>query len=286
MSNITRLFNRTMLKIEKNAPKILFVAGMIGFGSTVVASGKAAVKAQPILEEHREEMAEVEASTYAHTQGRTTASVKVYQKTGVKLAKVYAPTAVLGVISVACLTKSHTILVSRNAAITAAFTGLSKTFAEYRQRVVEDMGIEKDTQYAHGQKAKEIADYDENGNLITKYAMKADPDIQGIYTRMFDENNSRFWEKAPGYNSTFLSSQQQSWNLELKTRGHVFLNDVLKSIGFPETKEGQIVGWVHNAKDADGYIDFGFNRYPDFVAGYERSVMLEFNCDGNILDLI
>ena len=64
-------------------------------------------------------------------------------------------------------------------------------------------------------------------------------------------------------------------------------------LGIPRTKAGQIVGWVKNNKDenADHYIDFGiFNvnrpKSRDFVNGYENVILLDFNVDGPILDLI
>ena len=65
-------------------------------------------------------------------------------------------------------------------------------------------------------------------------------------------------------------------------------------LGFPRTKAGQVVGWVYDEKHTvgDNFVDFGlFNDINDerkqaFVNGYERSVLLDFNVDGPILDLM
>ena len=64
-------------------------------------------------------------------------------------------------------------------------------------------------------------------------------------------------------------------------------------LGIPVTKAGQVVGWIYDEKNpvGDNYVDFGiFNihREPsrDFVNGREPSVLLDFNVDGNILDMI
>ena len=71
------------------------------------------------------------------------------------------------------------------------------------------------------------------------------------------------------------------------------MNDVYDMLGFPKTKAGQIVGWVYDENDntRDNFVDFGFTninkeKCRDFVNGYERNVILDFNVDGNILDMI
>jgi hypothetical protein len=75
----------------------------------------------------------------------------------------------------------------------------------------------------------------------------------------------------------------------LQARGHVFLNEVYDALGIPRSQAGAVVGWVRG--QGDGYIDFGlFNsendRARDFVNGYERSILLDFNVNGVIYDLI
>ena len=90
----------------------------------------------------------------------------------------------------------------------------------------------------------------------------------------------------------FLRKQQEWANELLKSRGHVFLNEVYDMLGIPRTKSGQIVGWVYNSNDeySDNYIDFGVYdggaRSRAFVNGYEKAILLDFNVDGVIYDLI
>lgn len=64
-------------------------------------------------------------------------------------------------------------------------------------------------------------------------------------------------------------------------------------LGIQHTKAGQIVGWIYDKENpvGDNYVDFGIydtnkeaNR--NFVNGYERTILLDFNVDGNILDLM
>jgi hypothetical protein len=79
-------------------------------------------------------------------------------------------------------------------------------------------------------------------------------------------------------------------NDTLKTRGHIFLNEVYDALGMQRSKEGAVVGWIYD-KNHDGYVDFnvfdGMNREKrEFVNEYEPSILLDFNVDGVIYDLI
>ncbi len=93
----------------------------------------------------------------------------------------------------------------------------------------------------------------------------------------------------------FLKHQQNYANELLRSNGYLFLNDVYDMLGIPRTKAGQVVGWIYDEDNpnhkGDNFVDFGIydihrqaNR--DFVNGYERVIWLDFNVDGNILDLI
>ena len=96
-----------------------------------------------------------------------------------------------------------------------------------------------------------------------------------------------------------MKSKQAFANEKLKAKGHLFLNEVYESLGFPEVPEGQIVGWIYDPrKDIDGregddYIDFGFydkvftsEAVREFINGAEPCVWLDFNVDGVVWDLI
>lgn len=109
------------------------------------------------------------------------------------------------------------------------------------------------------------------------------------YARFFDESCTG-WSKDVKINLLFLRTQERYANEKLRAQGHLFLNDVYQMLGIPKTKAGQIVGWIYDEKHpiGDNYVDFGLNdsRNAKFVNGYERVALLDFNVDGNILDLI
>lgn len=287
---IVRRASRASLHLRKHSPTLLFGAGIVGTVGTVVLACRATLKAQHVNKTHKsqvelaDELLNDQKNSYdkqTHKQHVT----NIWVSTSKDYAKLYGPAFVLGVTSIACLTKSHQILSSRNGALMAAYTGLDTAFKGYRKRVVDELGAEKDLAFARPTEDVEILEYDAKGNPVTKNVKRVPKDAKDIYGRWFDETN-RHWDKDHGYNPNFLDNQQKWANIQLKTRGHVFLNEVYDMLGMERTDVGQQVGWVYDNRDGDGYINFGFNAYPEFLNGLERSVFLDFNVDGPILGLI
>lgn len=101
------------------------------------------------------------------------------------------------------------------------------------------------------------------------------------FARFFDEF-SQYHTSDPKFNLIFLLEQQRYANDKLRARGFLFLNDVERLLGIPESIEGKYVGWVY--KDDSTYVDFGiFNsdeRSRAFINGDERSILLDFNVQG------
>jgi hypothetical protein len=210
--------------------------------------------------------------------------------------KLYAPTAAIGVLSLGLILSSYGILSKRNVALGAAFAAANKGFKEYRNRVAERFGEETDRELKYNIKAKifEETSIDETGEeKKTEIGVDvAEPDTGSSYARFFDSRSS-YWEKDSEYNAMFLRAQERYANDLLKAKGHLFLNEVYDLLDVPRSKAGQIVGWVYNAKKpvGDNYVDFGIfdlnrERTRDFVNGYERAILLDFNVDGNIWDLM
>lgn len=109
------------------------------------------------------------------------------------------------------------------------------------------------------------------------------------YARFFDASCMR-WTKDSEFNLTFLKQQEHYANERLRIKGHLFLNEVYDMLDITRTKAGQVVGWIYDEKNpiGDNRVDFGINddRNKDFVNGNENTILLDFNVDGNILDLL
>lgn len=301
MNNVTRTINRVGFKFKKHSPEVLIVAGTIGVVASAVMACKATTKAGKIKEEMNEEMDKIHEVAEAHRGDYTEEDLKkdttiVYTQTAVKYVKLYAPSVALGVVSLTCILASNGILRKRNIALAAAYTAVDKGFKEYRGRVVERFGTELDKELRYNIKAKEFEEpvVDEKGKeKIKKETVSvADPNLYSDYARFFDDG-CLGWSKDAEYNLTFLKQQQNYANDLLKKKGHLFLNEVYDMLGIPRTRAGQVVGWIYDEKHpiGDNFVDFGIydmnrEKVRDFVNGYERVILLDFNVDGNILDLI
>ena len=182
-------------------------------------------------------------------------------------------------------------------ALAAAYATVEKGFKEYRGRVIERFGEELDKELKYNIKAKEVEEVvkdEETGEekIVKKTVNVADPNMYSAYARFFDDGCTG-WTKDPEYNLMFLKDQERYANDLLKSKGHLFLNEVYDMLGIPRSKAGQVVGWFYDEKHpvGDNFIDFGLTdihnaKVREFVNGYERTILLDFNVDGDILNMI
>lgn len=288
---VGRTIARNTLLLQKNSPGILFGVGVIGMiGSTVLAC-RATLKMEEVLNEANDKLDmanNLEHPDYSESDRRN--DVKLVRiQTGYKIMKLYGPPIIVGVFSIAALTKSHRILTQRNVALTAAYTALERGFAEYRSRVIAKYGKEEDEHLRYGVRELTIDDPLSKGKKKITRTFPLDP---SIYARFFDEASMN-WSRDPDYNFVFLKAQQNYFNDLLKSRGHVFLNEVYDGLGLERSEPGAVVGWIwSNNGDTDNHVSFGIfenmddTRIRDFVNGFEQSVLLDFNVDGIIWDKI
>lgn len=303
MNSLTRTLNKTGLKLKKHSPEILVGAGIVGTVASGVMACKATLKIDDVLSETKDNLEKINgyveengySEKYTETDYKKDLTIS-YVKGGMELAKLYAPSVALGVLSITAILAGHHILRKRNVALAAAYTAIDSSFKQYRNRVVEKFGEELDKELKYGIKAKEIEEtvVNEDGTetTIKKTVNVADPLNVSEYAKFFDDG-CKGWTKDPDFNLMFLRDQQKYANLLLKQKGHLFLNEVYDLLGIPRTTAGQVVGWLYDEKcpNGDNYVDFGIydlydDKKRDFVNGYERTILLDFNVDGPIMDLI
>lgn len=303
MSNeLTRGLNKIGFTLKKHSPEICTVFGIGGMIAAAVMACKATTKLDDILVQAKDTVDTIKecstnpealpaGTTYSEEDAKKDLAI-TYAKTGISLAKLYAPSIAVATLSITSIVASNIILKKRNVGLAAAYTALDKSFKGYRERVIEKFGGEVDKQLRYNIKAVEIEKdiQDEDGNQRTvKETVDVinEKELEGYspYAKFFDELSS-YWEKDPEYNLMFLRSQENYANEKLKAKGYLFLNDVYSMLDIPETKAGQMIGWVYDP-EVEHKIDFGIyditkdgNRR--FVNGIERSILLDFNVDGNI----
>lgn len=313
INNVTRTFHKAKFGLMKHSPEILVVAGVVGTVASAVMACKATTKIHSIMDETKQrvdvihdgvergevltqsENGTLVPASYSHEDGKKDLAI-VYAQTGWKFVKLYGPSVLLGAASLGCILTSHNIIRKRNIALAAAYATIDQSFKDYRGRVIERFGKELDQELKYNIKAEKIEEEVTHEDGTTQVVEKTVPTVAGSqysgYARCFDETCTG-WTRDAETNHFFLVQQQNYANEKLKRQGYLFLNDVYKSLGMQQSAAGQCVGWIYDEKNpiGDNYVDFNIHDLHDrekrlFANGYETSIWLDFNVDGDILHLM
>ena len=270
---LQRTLSRSALQLQKYSPQILTAVGIAGLVTAGVLAAKNTLKLESTLDTARERLEDVK-SEEEHTQKDVNRAVA---KNVVDLGKLYWVPVTLATGSVVAILVGHNILHKRNLALVAAYKGLEQAFSEYRKRVIEEYGEEKDEKFRYG--VRDVVTVDEETGKKTKSQEITVPNSDYIFS--FGPENDN-WNGKHEHNLFFVTRFQNIFNDKLQAHGHVFLNEVLDALGIERTKAGAVTGWVWKAGSGDDFIDFGIRDWQD-SNGY---ILLDFNVDGVILDLI
>lgn len=291
-------------KVKQASPEILLGLGTATIVTGIIFACKKTKKAEEVLDEHlktRETIDKIEVGTKIEHEGTELVYTKkdrskdlttLYFNTTKELVKVYALPSGLIFAGFGMIFSGFGILKHRNAQLLAASTAIAEAFKEYKEKVKEAIGSEKEKDIRFNAKEETVEEEKEDKDgkkKKTKKKIKTYSDLANDpYARCFDEFNPN-WKNDNNQNKTFLLIAQNWANDLYNARGHVFLNEVYDLLGFDHTSTGAVSGWVKGK--GDDYISFGIedgvmeaNRA--FNRGEEPSIWLDFNVDGVILDYI
>lgn len=308
VKSFTRTFHKVGFAFRKHSPEILVVGGAIGVVAGTVMACKASTKVGAVIDDSKGKINAIkeyaarpdviEAGEYTEADRKKDIAI-MYAKTGLELAKLYAPAVIIEGVSLGCMLKSHNIIRKRNMALAAAYATVDKSFKDYRGRVIERFGQELDKELKYNIKNREAEEVvvDDNGEekTIKKTVKTMNAYTPSEYAFFFDETCAGWTKNAEANKKTLL--QVQNWaNEKLQRQGHLFLNELLDMLGADRTRAGNEVGWMYDTNGincGDNYIDlgvfdqYGIERYDErkraFVNGHERSILIDPNVDGPIL---
>lgn len=279
-ASATRTVSRAGLRLSKNAPQLLFVGGVVGAVGATVLACRATLKVEEVLVDHEKTLLDIK--TVQHVQysekDRQHDKFYLYLQTSTKLLRLYGPSVLLGSVSIAALTKSHNLLSERNAALSAAYAGLEATFGNYRDRVREELGEEKEKEIWRDVKVVETKD----GKTVT-LSKQVGPQGCSQYAELYSaDTNHNFKPGSPEANIQTLRQRENYLNDRLRIRGHVFLNEVLEELGFDHTEAGALVGWLWLPEDPN-FNGISFMCWGDRDRNSIDPMMMN-NADGIFLD--
>lgn len=293
-------------KIVAYSPEIMIGAGIIGGVTAAVMACKETRKADELNYEFEDKKAafneewdlpeDVEITPEQEKEKRK-ALTKMTFKHIAGICKVYAPSVVVGGLSIASILSGYNVLNKRNVMLAASLDILNADFKKYRKRIADRYGEEVDYEIYNGIEKETVKEkiVDENGKkkTVTKEVVK---DYSGnMFTAIFHEGNLGF-ERDAIHNKFVIDSTVQMLNNRLQSRyrkGHpgvMSYNEARKAFGFCPVPHGQVWGWVYDEENpvGDNYISVGMLEDIDttkanFINGEEYAVILNFNCDSNIL---
>lgn len=241
-------------KLEKlavdNSPAILTAIGITGTVTTAYLTGKASVKAHRILEEQR----------------KTIDDMTVREET--KLVwKVFAPPVVSGAATITCIICATRIGTRRAAAMAAAYSVSEKAWAEYKEKVVEKLGHEKEEKIRAEVAQNRI---DKNPVSTREVIITGGGDVL-----CYDSISGRYFQS----NVETLRRAQNDINQQILTDMFASLYDFYNKIGLPTTPYSNEVGWNADvllelefstvlAEDGRPCISLEYRLFP--IRGYDR----------------
>lgn len=312
-SSAAKFGSNLIHKVKFRSPELLIGAGVVGLvGAAVVAVRRGvrwhtAAKAEIVHD--LETIKKAEGSPQYTREDRVRDYAQVIGKGVWSFAQIYGPSVAVGVASVVSILTGTGILKGRLAAMTSAAATAQAALDRYRQRVRERLGEDADYEFAYEVSAKKAKIKHEDGTKETQVTYHLVPSSgewmsASPYSRLWDESALE-WSPNRELQYLTLRSLENHFNRELDVRGVVFLNDVYKALGLPMSKDAALVGWIKDyekpkmAKLAaelgrvpgDGVISFGVfeNESPSaraYLSGDDDRVVLDFNVDGVIYDLI
>lgn len=288
------IMNKAAFYMKQHGPEIMVFCGAAGAVTAGVMACCETTHLPDVKQNTRKRLENVRSMDETDpARGRMMA--KAYIENGLEYAKLYAPSCIVGTLSITSILAGNHILKQRNIALAAAYATIDTSYKQYRHRVAERYGEEAEREIRNGVTVKTVKETvtDENGKTHEEERTVVVSQSADEFSRYFEQGTTKAWEPSHEYNMFFLKLQQRIINDQLRANGYVFLNDVYQMLGYQRTKAGQVVGWVYDPNNADkyandNYIDFRIqeitrpgNEFEDEVV---ETILLDFNVDGPIVD--
>lgn len=298
---LANTFGKTVANVKSKSPEIILAASIGGIITACVTACIATTKLQPILDEHKEQLAERDAAendkrVELSKENKDRLTTIIYVKTGLKIVKLYGPSFVLAALSIGGIMKSHSMLRKENAALIGTLTATETAFKNYRDGVIERFGKEIDDQLRCGIRQEEFEETrtDENGETkkVKQTLNVANPSRSGSpYVRYITESHP-LWVLSGGNEQYILNNllmKQSMWNDTLKIRPDKFvgINEVYSDMNFEVCSDFMVSGWEYDPADKtiDNYIEFDVREVvlPDDRGEFHRAFAIDFNAH-NVYD--
>lgn len=250
LSNLRRLEKLTIA----NSPLLLTAAGVLGVVGTAVATHKAAVKSRDTLL-----MADAELVRMAALKGEDEAPVFSNMEIVKLVWTNYIPPVLIGSATIAAIVMSNRISVKRAAAMSAAYTLSAKASAEYREKIMEKLGI-KEEQKVQDELAQERVNKNPPNEVIV---------VAGGKVLCRDAFSGQYFRTT----ADALRKAENDLNFKINHNQSASLTDFYNLLGLEPTDISDNIGWNFDqlmkleisavvADDKEPCLEFRFLPHP------------------------
>lgn len=214
--NLKNLMETSKVFVDKHSPEILTSIGIAGMISSTVMAVKATPKALELIDDKKYELDTDELTKREIVQACW---------------KCYIPSVITGGVSIACLIGANSVNTKRNVMLATAYNISERTLTEYKNKVVEVLGEEKE---------REIR------TEIARDRIDKKPVSDTII--MSDKGNTLCYDSISGRyfkcDADKIRKAENILNKRLMSEAYVSLNDFYDLVGLPYTQIGNDLGWV------------------------------------------
>lgn len=241
--NVQRFSNQVLKTIKLNSPELLTGLGVAGVAATAYLTARAAYQSAQMFagdEDVPEDRKERFKEQCKHTW------------------RLYVPAGLSGVVTIACIVGAKKTGGQRTAAAVAAYSLTEKAFSDYREKVVEQIGTNKE------QKVRdEIAQ-----EKVTRYPTTSREVIivGGGHVLCCELYTNRYFRS----DMETLRKAQNEINYKIVNTLYVDLNEFYDLIGLPYTSRSGGMGW-----NSDKLLDLEFSTV--LAEGDEPCLAFDYN---------
>lgn len=258
--DLAKIGRNVAMNLKKHSPEIMTGIGIAGMATSTVLAVRATPKALMLIEEEKRRLnADIRQAAKANGDEVIPVIDKLKPIDTVKTTwKCYIPAAAMGTVSMACLIGACSVSVRRNAALAAAYTLSESMLKDYRGKVIETVGEEKEKEVRKAVAKEQIERNPVENNEVIITSTGDDLCYDVLSGRYFKSDISKIKQAVNEINRQLLFDT------------YVSLNSFYYAIGLDGTKIGDDLGWTVEK----GLIELDFDAKLD--AGGTPCVVLDY----------
>jgi Family of unknown function (DUF6353) len=235
-----------------NSPGILTGLGVAGAVTTAVLTGKASWNSALLIKTEAEYIERGETRPF-ETKDKV-----------VLVWKEFIPPVAVGIVTVAAIIGANSVGTRRTAAIAAAFKLSEQVNQDYKKKVLETLGLQKEEKLRSEIAAEKMTQNPPPGNMLI---------ISGSNVLFFDELTGRYFE------NTMEKVQQavNEVNYQVNQYNHASLSDFYWKIGLQATSFSDNVGWCLDELLDVQYSPVMYEGKPAIMIGYNSEPIKGFD---------